>query len=84
MNDTMKIIVMAALTAAFAPALADDAPSAQPVKTPKQQMDECMAQQRAAHNGMTEKAMRKACHNQIDSMQNHPSVPASPKGTPQN
>jgi hypothetical protein len=33
MNDTMKIIVMATLTAAFAPALADDAPSAQPVKT---------------------------------------------------
>ena len=84
MKVPMKIVAMTALIAAFTPALADDAPSAQPVKTPKQQMDDCMAQQRAAHNSMTEKAMRKACQKQIQSMQNHPSVPASPKGVPQN
>jgi hypothetical protein len=84
MKIAMKLVVMAALVAAFTPALADDAPSAPPVKTPKEQMDDCMAQQRAAHSGMTEKAMRKTCQKQIQTMQNHPSVPASPTGAPQN
>jgi hypothetical protein len=84
MKDSMKIVVMATLLAAFTPALADDAPSAPPVKTPKAQMDECMAQQRAAHSSMTDKALRKTCQKQIQTMQNHPSVPASPQGAPQN
>jgi hypothetical protein len=82
MNTSVKLVVLTTLFAAFAPAMADDAPSAPPVKSPKAQMDDCMAKQRAAHSGMTEKAMRKACQAQLQSLQNHPSVPVSPKGTP--
>jgi len=82
MNASLKIAVLTTFVAAFAPAMADDAPSAPPVKSPKAQMDDCMAKQRAAHNGMTEKAMRKTCQSQLESLQNHPSVPVSPNGTP--
>src|SRR3979490_1708811 len=82
MNASLKIVVLTTLIAAFAPAMADDAPSAPPVKSPKAQMDDCMAKQRAAHSGMTEKAMRKACQNQLQNLQNHPSIPVSPNGTP--
>jgi hypothetical protein len=52
------------------------------LKSTKAQMEDCMAKQRAAHSGMTEKAMKKACQNQLQSLQNHPSVPVSPNGTP--
>jgi hypothetical protein len=82
MNALLKIGVLATLVAGFVPAMADDAPSAPPVKSPKAQMQDCMAKQRAAHSGMSEKAMRKTCHNQLQSMQNHPSVPVTPNGTP--
>jgi hypothetical protein len=82
MNVSLKIVVLTALFAAFAPAMGDDAPSAPPVKSTKAQMEDCMAKQRAAHSGMTEKAMKKACQNQLQSLQNHPSVPVSPNGTP--
>jgi hypothetical protein len=82
MSNALKLVVLTTVVAAFAPAMADDAPSAPPVKSPKAQMNDCMAKQRAAHSGMTEKAMRKACQNQLESLQNHPSVPVSPNGTP--
>jgi hypothetical protein len=82
MNSSMKIVVLTTLMAAFAPAMADDAPSAKPVKSQKAQMQDCMAKQRAANSGMTDKAMRKACQTQLQSLQNHPSVPVSPNGTP--
>jgi hypothetical protein len=82
MNASLKFLVLTTVVAAFTPALADDASSAPPVKSPKAQMQDCMAKQRAAHSGMTEKAMRKSCQNQLQSLQNHPSVPVSPNGTP--
>ena len=82
MNTSLKIGVLATLVAACVPAMADDAPSAQPVKSPKAQMQDCIAKQRAAHSGMSEKAARKTCQNQLQSLQNHPSVPVSPAGTP--
>jgi hypothetical protein len=82
MYASLKIGVLATLVAAFVPAMADDSPSAPPVKSPKAQMQDCMAKQRAAHSGMSEKAMRKACQNQLQSLQNHPSVPVTPNGTP--
>lgn len=82
MNASLKIVAVTALFAASAPAFADDAPSAQPVKSHKAQMNECMAKQRAAHSGMSEKAMRKTCHNQLQNLQDHPSTPVTPNGTP--
>jgi hypothetical protein len=82
MNASMKMVVLTTLIAAVTPAFADDAPAAQPVKSPKAQMDECMAKQHAAHSGKSEKAMRKTCQNQLEALQNHPSTPVSPNGTP--
>jgi hypothetical protein len=82
MNASLRIAALTTLIVAFTPAMGDDAPSAPPVKSTKAQMDDCMAKQRAAHSGMSEKAMRKACQNQLQSLQNHPSVPVSPSGTP--
>jgi hypothetical protein len=83
MNASVKSVVLTALVAALGPAMADDAPSAKPVKTQKAQMQDCMAKQRAAHSSdMSEKAMRKTCQNQLQSLQDHPSVPVSEDGTP--
>lgn len=63
-------------------ALADDAPSAQPVKSPKQKMHECMAQQRANNSGLSKEDMKKACAAKLHSDENHPSHPQpSPDST---
>jgi hypothetical protein len=82
MNTSVKIVVLTALVAAFGPAMADDAPAAKPVKTTKAQMHDCMAKQRAAHPDMSDKALRKTCQNQLQTLQDHPSIPVSPNGTP--
>jgi hypothetical protein len=82
MTNLAKVMLLASLAATSIPAFADDAPSAPPVKSPKAQMDECMAKQRAANNGLSEKAMRKACHNYLQTLQNHPSMP-TPAPSPQ-
>jgi len=77
MNTSVKIVVLTALVAAFGPAMADDAPAAT-----KAQMHDCMAKQRAAHPDRSDKAMRKTCQNQLQTLEDHPSVPVSPNGTP--
>jgi hypothetical protein len=56
-------------------ALADDAPSAQPVKTPKQKMHECMTQERTSNIGMSKEDMKKACAAKLQSDESHPSRP---------
>jgi hypothetical protein len=64
--------------------LADDAPSAQPVKTAKQKMQECMAQERANNHAMSEHDLKKACAAKVQSDENHPSRPQpspDPSGT---
>jgi pentapeptide MXKDX repeat protein len=58
-------------------ALADDAPSAPPVKSQKQKMHECMAQERATNSAMSEQDMKKACTQKLQSDENHPSRPQS-------
>ena len=80
MNTSLKIGVLATLVAACVPAMADDAPSAPPVKSPKAQMQDCMAKQRAAHSGMSEKAARKTCQNQLQSLQSHCTKRMKPSG----
>jgi hypothetical protein len=63
--------------------LADDAPSAPPVKSLKQKMHECMAQQRADNSGLSKEDMKKACAAKLQSEENHPSrpQPSSPDST---
>jgi pentapeptide MXKDX repeat protein len=75
-------IFMAASLSFAGMALADDAPSAQPVKTPKQKMHECMAQERASNSAMSRDDMKKACTTKLQSDENHPSRPQpSPDST---
>ena len=83
MNNIAKLMMAASLAGASIPALADDAPSARPVETSKAQMDECMAKQRAANSGQSERAMRKSCRSYLQTLENHPSMPTpapEPKG----
>jgi hypothetical protein len=63
-------------------ALADDAPSGQPVKSPKQKMQECIEQQRASNTGLSTEELKKACAAKLQSDENHPSRPQpSPDST---
>jgi hypothetical protein len=72
---------MAASLAFAGMALADDAPSAQPIKTPKQKMHECMAQERASNSALSKEDMKKACAAKLQSDENHPSRPQASDST---
>jgi hypothetical protein len=75
-------ILMAASLSFAGMALADDAPTAQPIKTPKQKMHECMTQERADHSAMSKDDMKKACAAKLQADENHPSRPQpSPDST---
>jgi hypothetical protein len=64
--------------------LADDAPSAPPVKSHKQKMHDCMIQERANNSGMSEDDMKKACAAKLQSDANHPSRPQPSPDLPHN
>jgi len=82
MKPTMYPILLAASLSLAGMVLADDAPSAPPVKSPKQKMHECMAQQRANNSGLSKEDMKKACAAKLQSDDNHPSRPQpSPDST---
>ena len=82
MHNALKFIVLGSFLAAGSPLLADDSPSAPPVQTPKQKMQDCMNRHRAANAGMSEPDMRKACSKELQTLDNHPSLPASPALVP--
>jgi hypothetical protein len=65
-------------------ALADDSPNAQPVKSPKQKMHECMVQERANNSAMSKEDMKKACAAKLQSDDNHPSRPQPSPDTSHN
>jgi hypothetical protein len=58
--------------------LADDSPADQPVKSHRQKMHECIAQQRAANANMPQDELKKTCERLLQTQQNHPSVHGSP------
>jgi hypothetical protein len=70
-------LMISLLLAVAAPVLADDSPTAQPIKTPKQKMHDCMAKERANNSGMSREDMKKACSEKLQSEENHPSRPQS-------
>ena len=76
--------VVGAYLALGAVAFADDAPSAQPVKTPKQKMHECMAQERENNSTMSKEDMKKACVAKLQSDESHPSRPPPPPDSTHN
>jgi len=77
-------LVVGAYLSLGAVAFADDAPSAQPVKTPKQKMHECMAQERASNSTMSKEDMKKACVAKLQSDESHPSRPPPPPDSTHN
>ena len=77
MDKTIYPLLICALISVAAPVLADDAHTAQPVKSPKQKMHECMAHERASNSGMSKEDMKKACAAKLQNEENHPSRPES-------
>lgn len=82
----MTRMIICALVAIFAGTsvstrvLADDTNSDRPVKTQKQLMKECMANERSADTGASEGDMKKICREKIKSFNNHPSETTQPPG----
>jgi hypothetical protein len=77
MGKQIYPILIGVLISLSAPALADDTPSAQPVKSPKQKMHDCMAKERVSNSGMSTEDLKKVCADKLQSEQNHPSRPES-------
>ena len=75
MSTALKLVAIGSIFALSGPLLADDAPSAPPVKTHKQKMHECMDRQRASNSGMSKEDMKKACDQELRTLNNHPSMP---------
>jgi hypothetical protein len=64
--------------------LADDAPSAPPVKSHTQKMHDCMVEERANNSAMSEKDLKKTCAAKLQSDANHPSRPQPSPDLPHN
>jgi hypothetical protein len=75
MTPTTKLLAVTSLLLVSAPLWADDSPSAPPVKTHKQKMDECLDRQRASNGNMSQHDMKKACDKELQSLDNRPSTP---------
>jgi hypothetical protein len=75
MHRKMYLILAGTMLSMASMAFADDAPSAQPVKTPKQKMHDCMVQESANSSTMSKEDLKKACAAKLQSEENHPSRP---------
>jgi hypothetical protein len=82
MKYAVQTMLLAAAIGFTAPALADDAPAAKPVKTQKEKMHACMQKQRTANPGLSKDELKKACENEMKTLDDHPSIPVSPSGVP--
>ncbi|HEV7614278.1 MAG TPA: hypothetical protein VGO37_20550 [Steroidobacteraceae bacterium] len=80
MKYGIQTMLLAAAIVFSTPALADDAPAAKPVKTQKEQMHACMQKQRTANPGLSKNELKKACENEMKTLEDHPSIPVSPNG----
>jgi len=79
MNRKITAFLFTGMVSFGVQALADDAPATPPPMTAHQKMmADCMAKQKAANNGMSEKDMRKSCHDQIKANVDHPDNPTPP------
>jgi hypothetical protein len=75
MTSAAKLFAFSSLFFVSAPLWADDSPSAPPVKTHKQKMNECLDRQRASNTNMTQHDMKKACDKELQSLDTRPSTP---------
>lgn len=81
MTPIVKSILMCAIVASALPAYADDAPSARPVKTHKQLMQDCMTDQASKNPSMAKADLHKICRDKVQTFENHPSM-TSPATAP--
>jgi hypothetical protein len=84
MKSSIHSIFLATSLSLAGMALADDAPSGPPIKSPKQKMQECIAQQRANNSGLSMEELKKACAAKLQSDENHPSRPQPSPDSPLN
>jgi hypothetical protein len=70
-------LIMAAALVIAANAFADDSPTDEPVKSPKQRMQACMAKQQQANPSASKDDLKKRCAQLTQSKDQHPSVPPS-------
>jgi hypothetical protein len=81
MNRTISALIIAGLVGVGMQAVADDASTPdQPAQKAdhKQFMKDCVAKAKAAHNGMSEEDMKKACMDQWKSSMGNPDKPITP------
>jgi hypothetical protein len=85
MNRLIPTFILAGFTAFGMQAVADNTPPDQsPADQPAQKSDQkefmkdCMAKAKAAHNGMSEDDMKKACMDQWKSSMGNPNQPITP------
>jgi hypothetical protein len=81
MNRTISALIIASLVGVGMQAVADDTAGADQSAQKAQQkqfMKDCMAKAKAAHNGMSEEDMKKACMDQWKSAMGNPDKPITP------
>jgi hypothetical protein len=78
MNRTISALIVAGVVGFGLQAVADDTSADQQKAEQKQFMKDCMAKARAAHNGMSEQDMKKACMDQWKSSMGNPDKPITP------
>jgi hypothetical protein len=78
MNRTISALIIAGVVGFGLQAVADDTSADQQKAEQKQFMKDCMAKARAAHNGMSEQDMKKACMDQWKSSMGNPDKPITP------
>jgi hypothetical protein len=78
MNRTIFALIAAGLVGFGTPAVADNTSADQQKAEQKQFMKDCMEKARAAHTGMSEEDMKKACMDQWKSSMGNPDKPITP------
>jgi hypothetical protein len=78
MKRTMSVLIAATVLGFGMQVLADDTSADQQKAEHKQFMKDCMAKARAAHTGMSEADMKKACMDQWKSSMGNPDKPITP------
>jgi hypothetical protein len=78
MKRTISVLIAAGVLGFGMQVLADDTSADQQKAEQKQFMKDCMAKARAAHNGMSEADMKKACMDQWKSSMGNPDKPITP------
>jgi hypothetical protein len=75
MIKSSSVLLLTGLMAFATSAFSDDSPSAQPVKSPEQRMQACMAKQHQKSPSLSADELKKQCAQMLQSQDNHPSVP---------